>query len=106
MFLLKKFIAPFFSPLSLCLIILIIGLFLLWFTRRQKAGKIVVSAGLLFLVITSYSFVFNFQLRSLETKFPALMEFGPVSDIRWVVALGGGHNSDPDLPLTSQISPA
>ena len=43
MFLFKKIVAPFFFPLSICLEILFLGLFLLWFTRRQKTGKIIVS---------------------------------------------------------------
>jgi hypothetical protein len=38
MFLFKKIVAPFFFPLSLCLEILLFGLFLLWFTSREKFG--------------------------------------------------------------------
>ena len=44
MFLFKKIIPLFFFPVPLCLELLLAGLALLWFTRRQRAGKILVSA--------------------------------------------------------------
>jgi len=43
MFLLKKIAASLLSPLSLCIELLLLGLFLLWFTCKQRAGKIIVS---------------------------------------------------------------
>ena len=45
MFLFKKIVALFLSPLSLSLALLLVGLGFLWFSRRQRAGKILVSAG-------------------------------------------------------------
>ena len=55
MFLFKKIVAPLFFPVPLCLEILLLGLLLLWFTRKQKAGKIIVSigVGLIILVTTA-----------------------------------------------------
>ncbi len=47
MFLFKKLLAPFFFPLPLCLAFLGLGLMLLWFTRRQRAGRTLVTLGTL-----------------------------------------------------------
>ena len=111
MFLFKKIVPLFFFPVPLCLELLLLGLALLWFTRRQRAGKILVSAGAGLLLILGYSFVPDLVLRPLEQKYP------PVADLtagqagpnaaqagKYIVVLGGGHTSDPKLPVTSQIS--
>jgi len=45
----KKIVAPLFFPVTLILGILILGLFLLSLTQRQKTGKIVVLIGIIFL---------------------------------------------------------
>ncbi|MBC8200119.1 MAG: YdcF family protein [Desulfobacteraceae bacterium] len=104
MFLFKKIAAPLFFPLSIILEILIFGIFLLWFTRRQKAGKAVVFAGALLLALFSYGSLSDICLKTLEDKYPPLIELETFPDVKWVVVLGGGHNSDPKLPVTSQIS--
>ncbi len=106
MFLLKKIMGPLFFPLPLCLVILLIGLFLLWLTRKQKAGKIVVSIGVILLAIFSFGLISDALLRPLENKYPPQLEIDGISDVKWVVVLGGGHRSDPRVPVTSQISGA
>ncbi|MCK4469513.1 MAG: envelope biogenesis factor ElyC [Desulfobacterales bacterium] len=103
MFLFKKIVAPLFFPLSIILEILIFGIFLLWFTRRQKVGKMVVFAGALLLALFSYGSIADICLKTLEDKYPPLIELQTFSDVKWVVVLGGGHNSDPKLPVTGQI---
>lgn len=95
---------PLFFPLPLCLEILLIGLFLLWLTRKQKAGKIVVSIGAILLAIFSFGLISDALLRPLENKYPPQLEIDGISDVKWVVVLGGGHRSDPRVPVTSQIS--
>lgn len=111
MFLFKKIAPPFLDPVPLCLELLLLGLVFLWFTRRQRAGKILVSLATGLLLVCSYAFFPNLALRPLEQKYP------PVSDStaaqtqghlearagNLVVVLGGGIISDPRLPLTSQI---
>lgn len=103
MFLLKKIIAPLLLPLSLCLEILLLGIVLLWFTRKQRAGKIAVTIGIVLLAAFSYGSISDICLKSLEYKYPPLMDFQAFSDLKWVVVLGGGHTSDPKLPVTAQI---
>lgn len=110
MFLLKKIIAPLFYPLTLSMILMICGLFLLWFTRRQKMGKFLVSLAAIFLIIFSYETVSDSLLRPLERASPPFMlekisAPSPVElSVKWIVVLGSGHISDPGLPVTGQIS--
>lgn len=110
MFLLKKVITLFFYPLTLCMILMICGLFLLLFTKRQKLGKALVSIGVIATTVISYGAFSNALLRPLERTYPPLVmektaEPVPIDQkARWIVVLGGGHTSDPDLPVTSQIS--
>lgn len=114
MFVLKKIIAQFFSPVPFCLEILVIGLFLLLFTRKQRIGKFIVTAGVILFTILSYRGIPNVLLRPLERQYLPL-GIAATSDIsgsdiipsvRWIVVLGGGHTSDPNIPVTSQISDA
>jgi len=104
MFLFKKIVAPLFFPMTLILGILVFGLFLLSLTRRQKIGKIVVLIGIIFLGMLSYDAVSDKLLRSLEYKYPPLINLESIQGVKWVVVLGGGHTSDPKLPITSQLS--
>jgi len=106
LFLLKKIAAPFFFPVPLCLEILLLGLFFLWFTSRQKTGKIVVSVGVLLLTVFSYGAISNTLLRPLEYKYAPLLSLEDIHHVKWVVVLGGGHTSDPQVPITSQLSDA
>jgi len=106
MFLFKKIVAPLFFPLSLCLEILIVGIFLLWFTRKQKAGKIIVTIGVATLVALSYGVASEILLRPLEYKYPPLTDVYAVLDVKWVVVLSGGHSPDAQLPITGQLSDA
>jgi uncharacterized SAM-binding protein YcdF (DUF218 family) len=106
MFLFKKIVAPFLFPLSICLEILLIGLFFLWFTRRQKTGKIFVSIGVILLTTISYGTVSDIFLHPLESRYLPITDTSGFQDVKWVVVLGGGHCSDPDLPITDQLSDA
>jgi len=106
MFLFKKLVAPLFFPLPICLEILLVGLFLLWFTRRQKTGKIIVSIGVILLTTISYAAVSDMFLRQLEFKYLPIRDISNFQSIKWVVVLGGGHYTDPKLQVTDQLSAA
>jgi uncharacterized SAM-binding protein YcdF (DUF218 family) len=114
MFLLKKLLALCFYPLPLGLAILILGLFCLWGTRRQRLGKALVTLGTLLLLLFGFPFLSVELLASLEGRYPALLHPETISwetgqaepSPRWIVVLGGGHVSDPRLPPNSQINPA
>jgi uncharacterized SAM-binding protein YcdF (DUF218 family) len=104
MFLFKKIVAPLFLPMTLILGILVLGLFLILLTRRQKTGKIVVLIGTIFVGMLSYNAVSDKLLQPLEYQYPPLVNSEKIQNVKWVVVLGGGHISDPKLPITSQIS--
>ena len=112
MFLFKKIISPLLLPVPFCLLLLTTGLILLWFTRKQKAGKIFVSVGVVLLTLLSYSAIPSLFLKSLEYDYPPIISISevtrrnPASSIKWIVVLGGGHTSSPQLPSTSQLSSA
>ena len=103
MFFFKKIVTPLFYPLTLCLILATAGLFLLWFTRRQRSGRILVTAGFILLAVTSAGPVSDRILAPLERSFAPFE--ASQERVPWVVVLGGGHTSDPILPVTSRISP-
>lgn len=107
-FLLKKVVAPLFYPLPLCLLVLIVGLALLWWTGRQRLGKWVVTVGVGLLLIVGQGAFSEMLIRPLETRIPTLrpesLHVGSGKAIKWVVVLGAGQTTDPTVPLTSQIS--
>ena len=108
LFLFKKIASQFLLPLPLSVLLLMLGLIFLWFSQRQNLGKLLVTLGTIALTLCSYGIVANTMLTPLEARFPIYE--GPsgsedlVNPIRYVVVLGGGHISDPRLPLTSQAS--
>jgi len=106
MFIFKKIVANLFFPLTFCFIILLTGLFMLWFTQKKRAGKIIVSLGIILLLVLGYAPFSDTLLRSLEHRYPPLLDIAPVSAIKWVIVLGGGNTSDPKLPITSRLSQA
>jgi uncharacterized SAM-binding protein YcdF (DUF218 family) len=110
MFILKNIISSFLMPVALSILISLIGLFLLWFTKRQRTGKIFVSFGILLMLLFSYDATSNCLLRPLENKYDrggTQLQNGVPSEntglIKFIVVLGGGHISDSKLPITSQI---
>jgi uncharacterized SAM-binding protein YcdF (DUF218 family) len=113
MFGLKKFIAPLFYPLSVCLELITLGLFLLVFSRKQKTGKFFVAMGLVVLVLCSYEGFSGRMLRTLESQYPPLNlaktiphENGVIGkrSVKWIVVLAGGVAGDSTLPIQLQIS--
>jgi uncharacterized SAM-binding protein YcdF (DUF218 family) len=103
MFILKKIVTLLFMPMSICLGVLGVGILLLWVRRRIGAAKIVLTLGFLVLTALSFSAVANQFNKPLETWYPPLLDTGGIKDVKWVVVLGGGHTSNPELPANAQI---
>lgn len=112
MFLFKKIVSHLLSPLTFCLGVQLLGLFLFYFTRKRRHGIILVSIGTLTLGLLSYGPVPNALLGFLEHQNPALlMDSTYKAELikagqypKWVVVLGGGTYSDSSLPVNSQLS--
>lgn len=106
MFLFKKMIGPIFMPVSVCMGFLLIGLLLIWFGKRPKAGKIIVTIGLVLLIGFSYGGLPAALITQLEYRYPPFQIVNHEDDIKWVVVLGGGLTADPRLPANSQLNGA
>jgi uncharacterized SAM-binding protein YcdF (DUF218 family) len=92
-------------PLSVCIELLVVGLLLLWFSRRQRLGKILVTAGACLLVLFSFGPFDALLVEPLEAAHQALLA-PPDPSVRWVVVLGSGYNPDPTVPATSRLPEA
>lgn len=102
MFVLKKIVSLFFAPLNLILLVGLIGLLLLWFTQRQRMGRILLTIGFVGLLVLSSSFVSKAFLVPLERAYPAYVaQTGFQPD--YVVVLSCGSKADTSLPATSQL---
>ena len=113
MFIFKKIFSKFLFPLPIIFCLFLIGLYLLWFTKKQKMGKIFVSISAFVLLLLSYSVVPDFLLVSLENNYNTYPDESSENKIaqqnikqsfKYVVVLGAGHTSDPKLSRTSQLS--
>ncbi len=108
MFLLKKIVSRFLFPLPICMELLLLGLILLWFTRRQRTGKALVTCGAILLLGLSNGITSDALLRPLEHRYPplAVSQAGAVAPgLKYIVVLGGFGDHDRDVPITSHISP-
>ena len=103
-FLFKKMIGPFFFPLSICTAFFMCGLVFLWFTRKQKTGKIFISIGFSAMILFSYGILDNILLKPLEYKYKPLNNIYPEENVKWIVVLGGGTTPDPRIPPSAQLS--
>jgi uncharacterized SAM-binding protein YcdF (DUF218 family) len=96
-------------------VLLTVGLALLWFSKRQKAGKIVATVGLGVLLLCSYDGLARLALLPLEGGYQPLyprarldgatVDKGP-DGRAGIVVLGGGNHEDPRAPPTEQLGAA
>jgi len=109
---LAKSIGSLFFPVPLICEMLALGLVLLWFTRRQKAGKVLVTAGALLLLLLGNTGISGVLLRPLERRYsPLAVSSGtqtpsPLQKGMFIVVLAGGYSSDPSVDLLSRLSEA
>lgn len=103
MFLFKKIVSPLFLPLTLCLLLLLTGLILIWLRKRERTGKILMTAGVLLLALMSYDAVPSRFISPLECRYPpaALSE---ARGAKWIAVLGGGGRAEKGYPASSQLS--
>ena len=93
-------------PIPVVLLLALVGLFLLWFTRRQKTGKILVTIAFIVLALFSSGAVSDVLMRPLEQKYSPVTNLEASKDIKWIVVLGGGSTAIPGLPLSTYLSAA
>lgn len=101
-FFLKKFVSFFVEPFGLVFSLLVIGLYFV-FMKKERLAKsfLLLACGMMFLF--SYAPFSNFLAKKLEEQYP---KYTSQKNIQYIHVLGNGHNTDPDQPLSSQISSA
>ena len=111
MYIFKKVITTLIMPFPLALEMLVVGACILWFSKRQKTGKTLVTlAAALFALFGSKAFS-NQLLRPLEHQYPPLfVDAGQVhSDTtaihgRWIVVMGLSYSHNTSLPTNGRVS--
>jgi len=107
MLLFKKIVGPLLFPLPIILLILTVGLSMLWFSRKQKAGKVITTTGLLLLVLFSFRPLPHSSLRALERTYESYSPASyPPEYIRWIVVLSGGYTEDKILSPVNRLGDA
>jgi len=106
----KNLILSFVFPLPSCILILLVGLYLLLSKKRQRAGKIIIVMGVFLLLLFSLPFLPNLLLKSIERQYPMFKilenKKDTFADINYIVVLAGGSIVDSDIPITSQFANA
>jgi uncharacterized SAM-binding protein YcdF (DUF218 family) len=108
-FLFKQIFSRLLFPVPFCLEVLSIGLLLLWFTRKQKAGKALVAFAGALLFLFSSPFVSSLLITPLERRYPPLLTTpgAPIavglSDVKFIVVLGSGFVPDASRPVELQL---
>jgi len=111
MFIFKRLFSALLMPLPLGLGLVAAGVICLWFTRRHRAGRLLVTIGLGVLTLFSYGVVANLFIGPLESAYhPLLVDGRPdpldgkAKEARWIVVLGGGDHQDRQLPPNTQLT--
>ncbi|WP_342755154.1 envelope biogenesis factor ElyC [Pantoea sp. MBD-2R] len=93
LFALKKVTGSLLLPLPLLLIVMASGLLLLWFSRWQKTGKIILSSAWLLLLLISLQPIADSMLAPIENRYATWTDRQKVD---YVVVLGGGYTWNPN----------
>jgi uncharacterized SAM-binding protein YcdF (DUF218 family) len=111
MFFAKKVLSAFLLPLPASVLLLGIGLALLWFTRRDRLGRVLLSVGFGLLLLSSYNVVSDAFVTPLERTFEPLYPRTRLDTAiraagqapKWIVVLGGGDVADRRVPANDQL---
>jgi uncharacterized SAM-binding protein YcdF (DUF218 family) len=101
---LKMFVSYFLLPYPVILTLLVAGLALLWFTKRQRVGKVLVSTGVGLALIFSLPLTSGWLQKPLH-RFRPLHNLALADGARWVVVLGGGYSTTGTVPPNGRLSP-
>ncbi|HUL44889.1 MAG TPA: ElyC/SanA/YdcF family protein [Bacteroidota bacterium] len=107
----SKYLFTLVTPLMIPIELLVIGIIFLVLTKKQTAGKVFVILGLLVLIITGYRKTADMIVSPLERQYSPIgpdLKAGSLPDeysgITDIVVLGGGHSTEPNLPITSRLA--
>ncbi|WPM85919.1 envelope biogenesis factor ElyC [Apirhabdus apintestini] len=100
LFALKKYVGGLMMPLPLLLLLTGIGLVILWCTRWQRSGRILITVSWLLLLLLSLQPVADRLLYPIETHYPTWQGGTQVNNI---VVLGGGYTWNPAWAPSSNL---
>ena len=105
---LQKLLVAAVSPLSVAILLYLIGIVLFVLNKGRKAALTAFVVGFLIIVLPGYG-IFNGKLKQIEKKYKPLTNIqsileSPNGSAQYVVVLGSGHVSNPQFPATSQIN--
>ena len=106
MFYIKKILGMALDPLSLSILFICAGLILLIaFKKKQRAGKFFTAAGLIILMLASFGITSGYLLLRLENTYPVFKpDKGNTRGVKWIVILGGGKNSCPNVAVSGLLN--
>jgi len=100
LFILKKIVGGLLMPLPFLLIVMAVALCLLWFTRRQKTGKVLFLLSWLCLGLLSLQPVADGLMRQIEKTYPTYRGQDPAD---YIVVLGSSYTYNPQWAPTSNL---
>ena len=114
MFFLKKLVSGFLLLTPAALVLLGVGLGLLWFSRRARAGKILATCGFGLLVLGTSDIFVDAVIGPLETRYPTLYPAAVLDAAiaqagarpHFILVLGAGETVDPRVPPNDQLNDA
>lgn len=106
MFLLRKVVDFLLMPATVAMVLVTLGCVCLWVDRARRAGRVMVSTGVLALLVLAWGIPFDFVARSLEGRYLPMLDPARAASVRWVVVLGGGSRAEHALPVSSRPSAA
>lgn len=100
LFILKKIIGGLLLPLPFLLLVIGLAILLLWFSRWQKTGKALLTAGWIILLLLSLQPVADRMLKPIEDTYPT---WRGGEKVNYIVVLGGGYTWNPDWAPSSNL---
>ena len=92
-------------PLSIFWVILLAGL-AIYLLKRKRTGLVFGFFSIIWLAMISFSFIPDLLVRSLENRFPPLLEVSQFNqkDSIYILVLGSGYIDNKNLPPNDQLS--
>ena len=100
LFLLKKIITVFIMPINIVIILLIFALFI--HRKKPKQSIKSLSVAIIILLLSSFPPFSDCIMTTIEDDYPPYVQSGKPVD--YIVVLGCGHNTNAELPVTSQLA--
>ncbi|MBU2870841.1 ElyC/SanA/YdcF family protein [Colwellia sp. E2M01] len=100
LFLLKKIITVFIMPINIVLLLLIIAMIM--YKRKPSFSIKSVSVAFVILLVSSFAPFSDSVMTTIENDYPAYKKSNIPID--YIVVLGCSHNTNAELPVTSQLS--